>query len=162
MALLRRTASCALLLAAFAFISQASAQTETEVYYENTGELTTPMMEGDASSTTVAPGIGMNKLIALIVLGSVLGFLLLAVVTCGCWLCRRMRRRANPKNGDIIIDAHYSNKAHNNGSRTKVFGMREKVHKANQIPYGGGVNDGQRISYGYSPRGAGPGSPYYP
>jgi len=184
MSLVERT-TCCLIVATFAFIV-AQAQDMTGETYANTGagELwttteATTMVDQSASSTTVAPGIGVNKLIALIVLGSVLGFLLLAVLTCGCWLCRKMRRRANPKER-VIIDGHYTSKSQNDGSRTKVIAVRENVYRAKPEPfwgvqhavaeavnspyggsYGGPSNDGQ-MNYGYSPYGAGSRAPNYP
>jgi hypothetical protein len=189
MALLGST-SChsGLILTTVAFIiSQASGQTDE--IDENTGEswTTQGLIDETESATTEEPGIGVNKLIALIVLGSVLGFLLLAVFTCGCWLCRRMRRRAKVKDR-VVIEGHYSSKSNNNGSRTKVIAVRENVYREKPqtfwgvqhavagavnspnpqpfygSPYGGngGAYDGQRITYGSPPYGAGPRSPYYP
>ena len=85
----------------------------------------------DAGATTESSGIGFTKLLALVVLGVVLGMLVLAVLACGCYVCIKMRERERyGRHADQVIEGHYSSKQINkDGTRTKVIAVKTNVYR---------------------------------
>ena len=84
-----------------------------------------------AWATTESSGIGFTKLLALVILGIVLGMLVLAVLACGCYVIIKTRERERyGRDADQVIEGHYSSKQSNrDGTRTKVIAVKANVYR---------------------------------
>lgn len=79
------------------------------------------------------------QLLALIILSIVLGFLILAVIACACYVCMKMKDQKKRMSGnhDIVYEGHYSSKKINNGERSRVVAVKTDVYRNRREPFWG-------------------------